>query len=224
MNIFRKTVILFLLPLCLLFSCGTSDYSNEASLIGIFSEIDVKQQTETIVLLLSDNEKVQRETIATIKKHPNNYNPQVLYTLSGLLFQQGRKQEASFWYYVAQLSGMYDANICMDPSAKRAIRDLDRNYGFGIKEYGLQDLDELEKMVNKSIAFFRSNTANYDQRWINLRGKWVTESKYNEQVKSWELSQPKEKWKAIKEDTINTYYEGFMEYLKNQKEESMPEI
>ena len=32
-----------------------------------------------------------------------------------------------------------------------------------------------------------------------------------------ELSQPKKRWKKIKEKTIKDYFEGFQEYLKSKK-------
>ena len=186
--------------------------SKEVKRKGIYKEIDVQKHNELIEKLSSENNELQQQAINTILETPNDYNPPVLYALSKVLFNQDKKDDATYWFYVAQLRARYDANLCMDNSAKQGVSILNNQYGPEINKYAFQDIDKLEKTVTKVTDFVRNNKENYDHRWLNLHGMDAILNK-----KGKDLSQPKDKWEEIKTKTIDDYYNGFIEYVKSQK-------
>jgi hypothetical protein len=185
--------------------------TKEIKLKGAFKKIDVARHNEAIEILNGKDLKLKQQTVDSILKNPNYYNPPVIYALSRELFQQGKKDDATYWFYLAQLRARYDANLCMDNSAKQAVSILNGEYGPDINTFAFQDLDKLEKTVTKVVDFVSTNEENYDHRWINLHGLDAVLGGNNE------LSQAKDKWSEIKTKTIDDYYNGFIKYVKSKQ-------
>jgi hypothetical protein len=179
---------------------------------GIYAEIEVARSNKAIENLSDENKTLQQQTVDSILSSPNIYNPPVLYALSRVLYNQNKKDEAAFWFYVAQLRARYDANLCLDNSAKDAVSILNNEYGPDINKYAFQNTDSLEKTVIKVVDYVKNNDENYDHRWVNLHGMDAFLD-----TKSKKISEPKGKWAAIKKKTIDDYYNGFIEYVKNKK-------
>ena len=213
----KKVILLFSLTIGLLTICNAQKENKEIKAKGVFSEIEVDKQNETIKTLQGKDKKQKKQTIETVIKNPNDYNPPVLYALSQELFLQEDKDKATFWFYVAQLRARYDANLCMDNSAKQAVSVLNNQYGPDINKYAFQDIEKLEKTVNEVVDFVRTNNENYEHRWINLHGMWAVQAGLSDEPETRELSKPKDEWEAIKKKTIDDYYNGFIEYVKSQK-------
>ena len=182
---------------------------------GVFSEIQIEKHNEAISILLTGSASQKKSAMESVQKQPNDYNPVVLYVYSGELLHEGNIDEAMFWYYVAQLQARYDANLCMDNSAASACSVLTEEFGDEINIYAFQDLDKLESIFNKVIEFVRTNTENYDHRWINLHGLWA----FGGEEETRELSKPKDEWEAIKKKTIDDYYNGFIASINLIKKE-----
>lgn len=213
----KKTILLLSLTIGLLTICNSQTENKEIKAKGVFSEIVVDKHNEVIKTLQGKDKKQKKQIIETIIKNPNDYNPPVLYALSRELFSQGDKDEATFWFYVAQLRARYDANLCMDNSAKQAVSVLNNEYGPDINKFALQDIDKLEKTVNKVVDFVKTNNENYDHRWLNLHGLWAVQAGLSDEPETRELSKPKDEWEATKKKTIDDYYNGFIEYVISQK-------
>lgn len=184
---------------------------------GNFKEIDVTRHNEAIEILNGKNKNLKKQTVNSILKKPNFYNPPVIYALSRELYSQDKKDDATYWFYVAQLRARYDSNLCMDNSAKQAVSILNNGYGPDINKYAFQDIDKLEKIVTRVVDFVRTNEENYDHRWINLHGMDAVLAGMGDNAEKKELSQPKEKWTEIKKKTIDDYYNGFIKYVKSKK-------
>ncbi|RZL44251.1 MAG: hypothetical protein EOP00_20550 [Pedobacter sp.] len=210
-----------ILVLTIAFGLSTLSYSQtqtkEIKPKGVFKEIDVARHNKAIEILNGKNIKLKQQTADSILKNPNFYNPPVIYALSRELFNQDKKDDAMYWFYVAQLRARYDANLCMDNSAKQAVSVLNGEYGPDINKYAFQDIDKLEKTVTKVVDFVRANEENYDHRWINLHGMDAVLPGIDDNAKKKELSQPKDKWTEIKKKTLDDYYNGFIEYVKSKK-------
>jgi len=183
---------------------------------GVFKEIDVTRHNTAILTLLGKDEKLKQPTIDSILINPHYYNPGVIYALSKVLFNQGEKDEATFWFYVAQLRARYDANLCMDNSAKQTATAMNNMFGPDINKYSFQDIIKLETTINKVVEFVRTNDENYDHRWINLSGMWAMQAALGNETEMRELSQPKDTWAGIKKKTIDDYYDGFMKLVKSR--------
>jgi hypothetical protein len=184
---------------------------------GIYKTIDVKRHNDVIRSLNSGNDQLRQQAVDAILGNPGYYNPPVIYALSRVLFNQGRKDEAAYWFYVGQLRARYDANLCLDVSAKQAVAVLNNEYGPDINKYAFQDMDRLERTVKKVVEFVRANDENYDHRWINLHGiSAMISGMGDKDEEKKELTEPRAKWPAIKKKTIEDYYNGFLEARKTQ--------
>ncbi len=204
----KKAFILFIV----LFATLTSTYGQTKKVKpkGAYKEIEVAKHNHAIEVLHGRESKAKKELMANIVMHPNNYNPPVLYALSKELFMQDKKEEAAFWFYVAQLRARYDANICADRSAAQGVAILNNTYGPDINQFAFSDIAFLETTVEKVVAFVRENEENYDHRWLNLHGMGAFINDGDA-----ELSKPKEMWPEIKAKTINDYHEGFKKYMQS---------
>ncbi|RZJ50849.1 MAG: hypothetical protein EOO44_15595 [Flavobacterium sp.] len=208
--------IILLLAITLGFTALCNAQTKEIKPKGAFISINVARHNEAIQILNGKDKKLKQQTVDRILKNPNFYNPAVVYALSRELFSLNQKDNGTYWFYVAQLRARYDANLCIDNSAKQAVAVLNEKYGPDINKYAFQDISKLEKTVTKVVYFVRKNEENYDHRWINLHGMdAVTVGMGNKSEKK-ELSQPKSKWTAIKKKTVDDYYNGFMEYVKSK--------
>ncbi len=179
---------------------------------GVFKEIDVKNQNSAIQVLITGDEKMKTTMRDIFFRDQNKWNPPVIYALSKVLFEQGYKDDATMWFYIAQLRARIDANICQDKTAREAVAILNNKFGKPINQYALKDIKKLEKTVKDAVAFVREYEPTYDQRWINLHGIWAL----NGIPKGKELSFPKKEWASIKKKTIDNYYADFKKYVLNK--------
>lgn len=177
---------------------------------GVYKEIDFMKEYKAIQSLSGKNKKIKQQTLDNVLKQPNNYNPTALYAISRELFNLDKKDSASFWFYVGQIRARYDANLCMDISAKQAVSVLNQEYGNEINQYAFENLDTLKANVTNAVEFVRANEEKYDHRWINLYGMQAVQSSFgNDNLK--EISQPKSKWAEIKQKTLDDYYGDFLQ-------------
>jgi hypothetical protein len=209
--------IIFILTIAFGLTTLANAQTKEIKPKGVYKEIDVARHNEAIEILNGKNKKLKQQTVESILKNPNFYNPPVMYALSRELFSQDKKDEATYWFYIAQLRARYDANLCMDNSAKQALSVLNGEYGPNVNKYAFQDIEKLEKTVTKVVDFVRRNEENYDHRWINLHGMDAVLAGMEDKSEKKEQSQPKEKWTEIKKKTTDDYYNGFIEYAKSKK-------
>lgn len=121
---------LFLLLLC------TALHAKEIAPKGEFANINVAEQNKTVKALLQGHDA----SLYNILKAPENYFPPTLYALSHVLFNQGRKDEAVFWFYAGQLRARSDANKALDRSARQAVSALNQQYGTPINKYAMSDI------------------------------------------------------------------------------------
>ena len=176
---------------------------------GVFKEIDVEKQNKAISVLLTGDEEMKSTMRDLFFQDQNKWNPPVVYAISKVLFEQGYKDDAVMWFYIAQLRARIDANLCQDESAREAVAILNDKFGSSINEYALKDVKKLKIIVKNAIEFVQKYKPTYDHRWINLHGMWAI----NGIEKGKELSYPKEKWASIKKKTVDNYYADFEKYV-----------
>jgi hypothetical protein len=209
--------IILLITIHLLSIATSKAQENKIEPKGIYKEIVVEKSNKFVEILKGENISSKTQIVDSIIKKPNDYNPTVLYALSKELYDNNKKDEATYWFYLAQLRARYDANLCLDNSAKQAVSILNNEYGPNINKYAFQNIDFLEKTVKKVIDFAKNNDENYDHRWLNLHGMDAVLASMDEKAEKKELSKPKKEWKKIKQKTIEDYSNGFTEYLKSLK-------
>lgn len=188
--------------------------THEVEPVGIYKEIDTKNDIAAFKLL-NDASKVDiNKRLKVIEDNANIYTPAVLYNLSYRLIMLQKFDDAAFWFYVAQLRARYDVNRCADKTANAS--EYNQAYGPAVNTYALKDLDNLESIVKKVVAFVRANDEKYDQRWINLSGMDAMNASLGGKVNK-DLSVDKSLWPSIKAKTIDTYYSDFNEMLASQR-------
>ncbi len=190
--------------------------------VGEFAKIDSSLCNKTIDELKSASTETRNKAIADIKAAPDKYAPPVFYLLSSVLFQEGKKDDAMFWFYAGQLRARYDANRCADISARSGVGVLNMQFGTPINQYAFTDIPRLKELVSKVVEWDRKTPHNYDHRWINLHGMEAMlsgmEGKEDPNLK---MSLPENEWEAIAEKTRSDYLNGFnqaMAELKKRQE------
>ncbi len=175
---------------------------------GEFATIDVATQNQMVQQIMKGHSADIEKVIAK----PEDYNPVVLYVLSGTLFKQDKKDEAMFWFYAGQLRARSDANKAQDKSAAQAVSQLNQTFGALINGYAFANIPILEKTVDRVIAWDKNTPRNYDPRWIALHGMDAF-------TKETVAFAPEESWNEINNTTRQDYFSSFktlMEQIKKQ--------
>ena len=110
-----KTRVALLLVAFALFSSGTLMSLPQTASSGSKNGAAQSnpQGAEQKMLTPQEKEKAIRE----VEAHPEMYSPLDLYGTASLLFEAGRKDEAAFWFYAAQLRARFDMNRAGESSA-----------------------------------------------------------------------------------------------------------
>jgi hypothetical protein len=179
---------------------------------GVYKTIDVRLARDTLKALHDFKGQTRQQVINAITDKPEDFAPPVLYSLSSVLFEEDKKNEAVFWFYAAQLRGRIDANICADKSARGAINAMNEKFGAPINQYAFKNLPLLTNIVEGTLAWEEKTPCHYDRRWINLHGMAAMNGDTNAP-----LSAPKEQWEAIRKRTRDEYRSTFQEALAEFK-------
>ena len=202
---YSKKAIALLLSFCAcaLLTARAADTPIEPS--GIYKEIDVRLAFDTVKALRETKGEKQMIVANAVIARPEAYSPPVLYILSSVLFEQGRKEDAIFWLYAAQLRGRIDANICADKSAAKIINAMNGRFSQPLSQYASTNLALLSKMVDRVVAWEEKTPCNYDRRWINLHGGDAMTGNTNDSP----LSAPLDQWEAIRTRTRDEFASEF---------------
>ena len=205
---------LFLLPGALMAQTANQQ---DIPLKGAARDINVTKDNAAVKQLARGGYAANVGLIDTIVNHPNDYNPMVFFVLSSVLYKAEHKDEAAFWFYLAQLRTSYDLARCNDKSCAGVPAQLTSIFGPEINQYTIPRPALLEKIVDRMIEFVKSNKENYDQRWINLDGLNVLKTNDGAVDKEMVMSKPEKDWPEIKSKTIKTYYEDFERFISTRK-------
>lgn len=170
--------------------------------------IDGESVIRTTKELLAGSSDERKRQIAAITADSSHYAPPVLYALSSALFQEGRKDEAAFWFYAGQLRGRFDANRCNDISARQGVAVLNQTFGTPINQFMFKDLPKLKALIPRVVEWDGTTPYNYDHRWIHLHGIGVMEEN-GKGGKNTTPSARREQWAKIAEETRVVYLKQF---------------
>lgn len=70
--------------------------TEEVAPVGVYAEIDIEKENKIFERL--GNEATVAEAINEVIANPNDYNPTVLYVISALLFESGKKRKPYFGF------------------------------------------------------------------------------------------------------------------------------
>ena len=179
-----------------------------------YKDIDVHLAVDTVKALREYTGEKQMKLANAIMAKPAEFSPPVLYVLSSVLFEQGKKDDAVFWFNAAQLRGRIDANICADKSAAKIVYAMNGRYGLQISQYAFTNLAMFTNTADRVVAWEEKTPCHYDRRWINLHGIDAMNGNTNSP-----LSAPLDQWDAIRKRTRDEYLSEFhkgMEELMRQ--------
>lgn len=174
---------------------------------GEFAEINISKSQQAMDAITSG----KGETINAILEAPNDYAPPVLYLISAIMFDNDYEDQATFWFYVAQLRARSDANKSGDETAHAAVSQLNQRFGAKITPYSMSNPERLKAIVSQVLEWDGEQKRNYDARWIALQSKDVlTESTID--------FAPKQKWQEIDALTRNQFRQGLEQALTKLKQ------
>ncbi|WP_445401995.1 hypothetical protein [Zobellella sp. An-6] len=169
---------------------------------GEFTQIDVSRSQQAMDAITGGN----ADTINEILQSPNDYAPPVLYLISAIMFDNDYQDQATFWFYAAQLRARSDANKSGDNTTHGAVTQLNQRFGTSIIPHALNNPDRLEAIVAQVLEWDSQQSRNYDPRWIALQGQdVVTETKVN--------FAPRDKWEEINALTRTQYRQGLSQAM-----------
>lgn len=164
---------------------------------GEFAQIDIRKSQEAMDTITGGNPNA----INDILQSPNDYAPPVLYLISAIMFDNDYQEQATFWFYAAQLRARSDANKSGDDTAHQAVSQLNQRFGAKITPYSMSNPKRLQAIVGQVLEWDEEQTRNYDARWVALQSKDVmTEEKVN--------FAPRNKWQEINALTRNQFRQG----------------
>jgi hypothetical protein len=176
---------------------------------GDYAKIDVQLANNTLKTLTDGTEKQQRATMKQVMASPDKYCPVVLCALSNLLFDDGNKNEAVFWFYAGMLRVRMDAMRCADKTAREGVHIVNQNYGRDIIPYAMQNPAKLKATIARVVEWDRKTPYNYDRRWINLHGMDAIQESMGLNKEAGRqhppMSMPKEQWTSIANQTRENF-------------------
>lgn len=119
--------------------------------------------------LLSCQEKVAFSTANNVARQQETIDdPELLFYTSVVLYRNGRKDEALFWYYAAQLRSRYLAIV--DPTANRhsLLTVMSLTYGPLMENYGRQDTSRFVRVIDDVLEWDkRLSKTSHDSMTLN---------------------------------------------------------
>lgn len=174
---------------------------------GEFAQIDVSRSQQAMDAITGG----KPDTINEILESPNEYAPPVLYLMSAIMFDNDYQDQATFWYYAAQLRARSDANKSGDDTAHTAVNQLNQRFGIRIAPYSMSNPQRLQGIVSQVLKWDSEQARSYDPRWIALQGKdVVTETKVD--------FAPRERWQEIDALTRGQFRQGLEQALAKLRE------
>ncbi|MBY0358054.1 MAG: ankyrin repeat domain-containing protein [Candidatus Obscuribacterales bacterium] len=163
---------------------------------GVYATIHTSNDIKLMQVLANGSPAEKARNIKLVLQSPTKFSPGVLFALSAALSEHGDKDDAMFWFLVAELRAQYDAQRCADDSARPGALVLRRQFGESIYPYMRQNADKVESAIPKVLAWDTAHSYDYDYRWINLHGlqAFGATSKTSQP----ELTLPKSEWPAIR--------------------------
>lgn len=115
---------------------------------------------------------IKEEQLDAIRVNADAFIPPVIFALAQDLFDNGSKNEAVFWYYVALLRAMNDTQqeeLLFDKN-KHTIFLYTQIFGKSIETYSTANIDQSEKLILAACDYVREFPALYSSSWIFLDG------------------------------------------------------
>lgn len=185
---------------------------------GEYANIDTREVIKLDDILLRGTPAEKNQAIATVLAKPDRYPPPVLYCTSKALMDQGKKDQAVFWFCAGQLRCRYDAARCADVSARAATGALNMQFSPFIVPYLREIKPKIETIVQQVVEWDRKTPYNYDHRWINLHGLAALSFPGEKtSTTSQPLSLPQSEWGAIREKTRVSFVEYWHKVVTGPK-------
>lgn len=175
---------------------------------GAYATIDTSGDIKLMRTLLKGSPEEKERSIKFVLQSPTKFSPGVLFGLSVALFERGDKDNAMFWFLLADVRARYDAQRCADDSARSGASALRTQFGEVLYPYMRQNPAELEATIPKVLAWDASHGYDYDHRWINLHGLKVLAAESNAKNQP-ELSLPKSEWTGIRNKVRSNFEEEY---------------
>lgn len=106
--------------------------------------------------IAQSTDELMKKTPDELKKGIENAHPATYYVLAQKLFQEGRKDDAVFWFYAGQLRYRFHlaASPNLDPSGDPALfSSLSEVIGRPINEYAFGDVDALVATFDRVLEW-----------------------------------------------------------------------
>jgi hypothetical protein len=113
--------------------------------------------------------------IQDIAQNSGNYAPPVFLVLAGLLYRQGQRDAALFWYHAGRLRANFDALRCADPNSCSDVAQLVQIFvPEALRKSQFNHPARLRAVTAEVIRWDETTPHNYEYRWLDFQGAGFT--------------------------------------------------
>lgn len=185
--------------LCLLWVCFS----------GFCQSLDRNQSEDVFYRLVDEEGENLEDLIKQIQENPDDYEPPVIFALANKLFLLEQKEEAVFWFYLAQVRSLYAKHLAkanLQETGQGRINLYLNNFGASIKPYALSQPQLLAGLMDRIKTYLDRHQENYNLLWL-----YSQEEELSDFAKK--HFKPKNEWKAIRYTTYQSFFKRVEEVL-----------
>jgi hypothetical protein len=172
-----------------------------------YAGINTQKDRDIMRELQSAESKTVIGGIDEVEKNSANYSPPVFFVLANILFKQGDKDGAIFWFNAGRLRADFDAIRCTDVSARSAVHELVLSVPDELRKSQFDDVGKLQSITRNVIKWDETTPHDYDPRWINLFGMNAVETGLGVDKPSLgdSMSVPEASWQSLAQQNRDAY-------------------
>ncbi len=143
----------------------------------------------------------QLELADSVLQTSEQFIPPILFATANVLYKNGQKQEALYWYYIAKLNALCDAQLSetvMQPYAQKTVQLYTQQFGEAIERYAVSHLATVMPIIDSVKTKVAQMKPRYFKGWIFIDGNADNYNKQN----LLNLYKPVKQWPAIRQKTI----------------------
>jgi ankyrin repeat protein len=160
---------------------------------GQYATVKTADDIRLMKVLMYGTAEAKAEAVKKVLASPSKFTPPLLLAVSKNMMEQGKKDDAVFWYLAGYLRLRYDRSRCADDSVGGALRALAER--FLPVQYIRENPLKIEPLLQQAMDWDLKSPYEYDYRWINMHGLKA----FGTEDRSDPLSFPQSEWPVIRE-------------------------
>ncbi len=179
---------------------------------GVCKDTLVVDEQEMFYGLLGDEGVTLQTRIDEVLEKADYYDPPVLFALAYRLFQEGEKEQAVFWFYLARVRSQFSVGLMNNPLrgfAEKKIGLYTEYFGFSIEKYALSHGAVLRPALKEVESYLENHPEHYNLLWPYTQRESLPSSGGIQIA-------PQEEWGKIREEALHRFKKDWQQLSKDQ--------